>query len=99
MDSYIIEITTFKLQNEVDMEAFWSGDIKIEANYTSKQPGYISRESAYNDTTSEVLVVVKWKNNEAAKTSMGKFMTDTSVSSYVSMIDGSTMKMNRYQVK
>lgn len=99
VDSYVIEITTFKIKSTVNADEFWVEDAKVDANYTSKQPGYISRESAFDADTNEVLVVAKWTTMEHADKSMQKFMKDASVANYANMIDGSTMKMKRYIVK
>lgn len=98
-EPYVLEVTTFSYKAKVDAELFWSEDAKVEANYTSKQPGFISRESGYSKETNEVVVVVRWKTTEAADASMQKFMEDTAVSNYVMMIEGSTMKMSRYDVR
>ncbi len=99
MEPYVIEVTSFKYKATVDPETFWAADAVIEANYTSQQPGYISRESGYSDETGEVVVVVRWKTTADAEASMKKFMTDESVKAYADMILGSSMKMNRYRVK
>lgn len=96
---YVIEVTTFKYKATVDADEFWKRDAGIEADYTSKQPGYISRESGYSAADNEVVVVVRWKSQQDADASMKKFMNDTSVSDYAEMIDGATMKMARYEVK
>lgn len=98
MKSYVIEITTFKIKSTVDIEDFWNEDAKVDDNYTRKQPGYISRESAFNDETNEVLIVAKWTTMNDADNSMQKFMKDSSVADYADMIDGNTMKMTRYTV-
>lgn len=97
-NSYIIEITTFKIKSTVNSEYFWKEDAKIDANYTSKQPGCISRESGFDTETNEVLIVAKWNTKKDADASMQKFMTDNSVANYVNMIEGTTMKMKRYVV-
>lgn len=97
-NSYIIEITTFKIKSTVKTKDFWKEDAKIDANYTSKQPGYISRESGFDNETNEVLIVAKWNTKKDADASMQKFMTDNSVANYVNMIEGTTMKMKRYVV-
>nr|WP_321236750.1 hypothetical protein [uncultured Psychroserpens sp.] len=98
MKPYVIEVTTFKYLESVDANDFWKEDAKIQANYTSKQQGYIHRESGYSDETNEVLVIVKWETKEDADNSMNKFMKDTSVVKFVNMIDISTMKMTHYTV-
>ena len=96
---YVIEVTTYKIKASVSHENYWIEDAKVDANYTSKQPGYINRESGYNKDTKTFLVVAKWKTMEDAEASMAKFMKDKSVADFANMIDGSTMKMSRYLVK
>lgn len=98
MEPYVIEVTTFKYTAAVNAETFWAADAQIEANYTSIQPGFMSRESGFSEATAEVVVVVRWKTMADAEASMQKFMTDESVMTYAQMIDGKTMKMNRYSV-
>ncbi|WP_452226885.1 hypothetical protein [Lacinutrix cladophorae] len=98
INTYVIEVTTYKIKEAVSNENYWIEDAKVDANYTSKQPGYISRESAYNEDTKTFLVVAKWKTMEDAEASMAKFMKDESVADFANMIEGSTMKMSRYLV-
>ncbi len=99
MKPYVIEVTTFKYKTTADVNAFWARDAEIEADYTSMQPGYISRESGYSPDNNEVVVVVRWRTDEDANASMNKFMSDASVEDYAAMIDGASMKMARYTVK
>lgn len=94
---YVIEVTTFAYKTEVSADAFWARDAGIQADYTSQQPGFISRESALAED-GEVVVVVRWKTMADADASMQKFMQDASVADYAEMIDGPSMKMKRYQV-
>lgn len=99
MKPYVIEVTTFSYKAAVNADVFWKRDAEIEANYTSKQPGFISRESGYSKEKNEVVVVVRWEQQTDADSSMKKFMTDESVQDFANMIDGATMKMARYNVK
>ena len=99
MKSYVIEVTTFKFKTSVSADDFWKEDAKIQDIYTSKQPGYLSRESGFSEDTKEVVVIVKWGTMQDAEASMAKFMGDNSVIDYVNMIDGATMTMARYNVK
>ncbi len=99
METYVIEVTTFKYKKSVTADAFWSEDARIEEQYTSQQPGFISRESGYSENLNEVIVVVRWKTKEDADASMAKFMKDTSVKTFADMIDESSMKMARYAAK
>ena len=98
MKPYVIEVTTFKYKSTVDTDTFWSEDAKVQANYTSRQHGFISRESGYSKDSNEVLVLVRWKTATDADASMHKFMEDKSVTDYVNMIQASTMQMTRYKV-
>lgn len=93
----VIEVTSFKINANVDMAAFQKRDATIEKDFTSKQPGFLKRLSAVNDA-GEYVVVVYWKSMAEAEASMGKFMKDQSVADYAGMINGTTMKMNRYKM-
>lgn len=99
MKSYVLEITTFQYNTNVNADKFWTRDAQIEEDYTKLQPGFISRESGYSESGNEVVVVVRWKTQVDADASMKKFMEDTSVADYAEMINGTTMKMTRYNVK
>ena len=99
MKPYVIEVVTFQYKNTVNPDDFWKEDAKVEADYTSKQPGFISRESGYSENDKEVLVIVRWKSMADADASMKKFMNDASVKDFANMIDAPTMKMVRYEVK
>ncbi|MFY0631736.1 MAG: hypothetical protein JXR05_15330 [Flavobacteriaceae bacterium] len=99
MKPYVIEIVNFKIKPSVKSSDFWKEDTKIQTDYTSKQPGFINRESGYSEDSNEVLVVVKWKTNTDADASMNKFMKDESVVKFVNMIEPNTMQMKRYLVE
>lgn len=96
-ENYVLEVTTFKLKTTTNTSTFNVLDAKVEENFTSKQPGFIKRQSAVN-VNGEYVVLVYWDNNQNADASMQKFMSHTSVADYASMIDGSTMKMSRFTV-
>jgi len=91
----IMEVTTFNINSGVNQTAFAKRDAKVENDFTSKQPGFIKRQSGVNDKGNYV-VVVYWENGANAEASMTKFMSDGSVADYAQMIDDSSMKMSRY---
>jgi len=93
----IMEVTTFRINTGVDALAFAKRDAEIESDFTSKQPGFVRRQSAV-DTDGNYAVVVFWENIADAEASMGKFMSDASVADYAQMIDGPTMKMDRFSM-
>ena len=90
----VLEVTTFNLKTTASQKAFNALDAEVEANFTSKQPGFIKRESA-RDENGNYLVLVYWNTEADAEASMSKFMADPSVADYAGMIEGESMKMNR----
>ena len=91
----IMEVTTFNIKSDANPMAFAKRDAQVESDFTSKQPGFIKRQSGVDDKGNYV-VLVYWKNLADADASMNKFMGDASVSNYAQMIDAPTMKMSRY---
>ncbi len=93
----ILEVTNFKLKSTANAYEFNKLDSEVQERFTSKQPGFLRRQSAV-DENGEYVVYVYWSTIEDAKASMEKFMGDQSVADYTSMIDGSTMNMARYTI-
>ncbi len=91
----IMEVTTFNINSNANPMTFAKGDAQVESDFTSKQPGFIKRQSGVDDKGNYV-VVVYWKSLAHATASMNKFMGDASVADYAQMIDAPTMKMARY---
>ncbi|MEM1002719.1 MAG: DUF3835 domain-containing protein, partial [Bacteroidota bacterium] len=96
-DKTIMEVTTFSIGPSANPADFANLDAQVEANFTSKRPGFISRQSGINEE-GNYAVVVYWENMADADASMSKFMDAPSVSDYTKMIDASTMNMSRYAV-
>jgi len=96
-DSSVLEVTTFSIKTTANSQTFNKLDAKVQNDFTSKQPGFIRRESGVNEN-GVYTVIVYWKTLADAKASMGKFMSDASVADYASMIEGPSMKMNRYNI-
>ena len=96
-DKAIMEVTTFQLNSGADSKKFIVRDAEVENDFTSKQVGFIKRQSGVDDKGNYV-VVVYWDKMADAEASMNKFMGDVSVADYAKMIDGSSMKMSRYAI-
>lgn len=94
----VLEVTSFQLKTSANTSDFNQLDAQVEADFTSKQPGFIKRQSGV-DEKGKYVVLVYWKTIEDAKASMAKFMQDKAVADYASMIDGNSMKMGRYTIK
>lgn len=93
----VLEVTTFQLKSTADSTTFNQLDAEVEGNFTSKQSGYIKRQSAVSED-GEYVVLVYWNSIKDADTSMQKFMKDGSVAEYAAMIDENSMKMARYTI-
>lgn len=93
----IMEVTTFSINADANPMSFAKRDAQVESDFTSKQPGFITRQSGV-DEKGNYVVVVFWKSMANADASMNKFMGDASVADYAQMIDASTMKMSRYAI-
>lgn len=91
----IMEVTTFNINSDADPMAFAKQDAQVENDFTSKQSGFIKRQSGV-DEKGNYVVVVYWKSVKDAEASMSKFMSDASVAEYTQMIEASTMQMSRY---
>ncbi len=94
-DKNIMEVTTFRINSDVNPTDFAKRDAQVESDFTSQQLGFMKRQSGVDDKGNYV-VVVYWKSATDADASMNKFMGDPSVADYAQMIDGPTMKMSRY---
>ncbi|WP_324027406.1 hypothetical protein QSV08_05800 [Maribacter sp. BPC-D8] len=93
----VLEVTSFHIKTTASELEFNTLDAQIEETFTSKQPGYIKRQSGVDDQ-GRYVVLVYWKSQADAKASMDKFMADASVANYANMIEGSTMKMSRFTI-
>lgn len=91
----VIEVVTFQLKPGVSYQEFAPIDKAVEVEHVSKQPGFISRESAIG-TDREWLVLVRWESENDADASMNSFMDAKAASEFVDHIDASTMSMKRY---
>lgn len=91
----VIEVVTFKLSGGVTAAQFRLVDQEVEAQYVSRQPGFVSRESAAGEH-GEWLVIVHWRSAADANSSMASFETAPAAAKFMSSIDASTMRMKRY---
>jgi len=93
--SPVIEVVTLKLKDGITASQFLPIDREIQANYISKRPGFLSRESAPGaDHT--WLVIVHWRSVADADASMKSFSTAPASAQFMSMIVPDSMVMTRY---
>ncbi|APD06932.1 hypothetical protein UJ101_01413 [Flavobacteriaceae bacterium UJ101] len=91
----VVEVTTFNLNEGVDMAAFQARDAEIERDFASQQPGFLKRMSGV-DADGKYVIMVFWETLEDADNSIEAFGQDTSVADYFAMINGSTFLAERY---
>jgi hypothetical protein len=91
----VVEVVTFKLRGGVTAAQFRLVDQEVETQHVSKQPGFVSRESAAGEH-GEWLVIVHWRSAADADASMASFETAPAAAKFMSSIDASTMRMKRY---
>ena len=92
----VIEVVTFKLKAGVAAAEFASIDKAVEREHVTRQPGFVSRESAHG-ADGEWLVIVHWRSAKDADASMAGFEKAPAAAPFMSKIEASTMTMRRYQ--
>jgi hypothetical protein len=94
-DPQVVEVVTLKLKNGVSYPDFSPIDKAVETQHVSKQPGFISRESAAGQN-GEWLVVIHWRSAKDADASMASFASAPAAKDFMANIDASTLAMKRY---
>ena len=94
-DPQVIEVVTLKLKDGVSYADFAPIDKVVETQHVSKQPGFISRESAAGQN-GEWLVVIHWRSAKDADASMASFASAPAAKDFMANIDASTLAMKRY---
>lgn len=95
-DKGVVEIVTMNLKDGISAQDFAVVDKAIEDQHVSKQPGFVSRDTAVSGH--KWLVIVHWKSADAAQASMDTFASAPAAAEFMSMIDASPMTMTRYDV-
>lgn len=93
----VIEVVTFRIKSGVSGAEFARLDKQVEQEHVSKQPGFVSRESAFGENN-EWLVIVHWRSAADAEASMRSFEKAPAAAGFMSKIEASTMSMKRYQL-
>ncbi len=93
---YVIELATFKEKSQVQRDTFEKRDLQVNADYISRQNGYITRRIGRAEN-GERLMMIYWKTLADATTGMKEFLSDQSVADYYKMIDWKTVEMKRFK--
>ena len=89
-DGNVIEVVTFKLKAGVAAAEFASIDKAVEREHVTRQPGFVSRESAHG-ADGEWLVIVHWRSAKDADASMTSFEKAPAAAPFMSKVEPSTM--------
>ncbi len=93
--SDVVEVVTLKLKDGVGYAQFMPIDKAVETQHVSKQPGFISRESAAGQN-GEWLVIIHWQSAKDADASMASFASAPAAKDFMANIDPASLAMKRY---
>lgn len=93
---YVIELAMFKEKRQVLRDTFDKRDQQVEADYISRQTGYITRRIGIAPD-GERLMMIYWKTAADAANGMKEFLKEQSVADYAKMIDWPTVKLQSFQ--
>jgi antibiotic biosynthesis monooxygenase (ABM) superfamily enzyme len=91
-----VETVNFRLKPDTDEQEFLEQNRRVEQNFVSQQPGFISRETAKSEE-GDYIVVLHWERPEDAQASMDKFLAAPDTKDFTALIDLDTFKMTRYK--
>lgn len=93
-DTVVIEIATMTLAEGMTPDAFAKIDARVDAEHVSQQPGFISRQSGFEDDT--WVAIVQWESHEAAQASMDNFASAPAAAEFMGGVDAESIVMTRY---
>lgn len=94
----VIEIATFDLNEGVSASDFAVYDQAVEEQHVALQPGFVSRETGFNED-GQWLVVVHWDSVASADASMSSFATAPAAADFMANLQPATMAMKRYDIQ
>ena len=96
--NYVIEVGTYHTRKGIDTTQFVVADSMMEQVFTSKQPGFISRESGL-DSAKNWLVVVSYDNAAHADAAFKTFKTNPNAAAFRNRIDTASLHLQKFKVK
>lgn len=96
--NYNIQVGTYHTKKGVKMADFKKIDSLMEQVYTSKQPGFISRESGI-DQKGNWLVVVSYDTEANANAAYERFKTNPLAADFRNNIDTASLSLQNFLVK
>ncbi|MDO5618088.1 antibiotic biosynthesis monooxygenase family protein [Kocuria sp.] len=90
----VVEIVSFRVKAEVDPIQFAQIDAAVGRDYVSRQPGFLSRETAKGDDG--WVVIVHWADTAAADASMASYEQAPAAAEQMSCMEEGSMVMRRF---
>lgn len=97
MTKHTLEVVEFRLNNNVQEDAFITQISKTDA-FLSSLNGFIKRNTAKNEDGLWI-DIVEWQDMKSAKNAAEKFMTVAETKEFGAMIDHKTIRMEHFEVK
>ena len=95
---YTLELVTYCLNDDADLDAFLALNREVGETFTSIQPGFLHREIGKKDDGAW-LIAVFWKTAEDARNSIANIDSIPDVvNSYMSMINRDTLKRDIFDI-
>ncbi|HVF31923.1 MAG TPA: hypothetical protein VM933_02700 [Acidimicrobiales bacterium] len=91
-----MELTTFRLREGVDENAFLAADAAVQA-FHHRQPGLLRRTTARDTSSGDWLVVILWASWPHADAAVQAGRADEAVQSFAAMIDRASIAVRRFE--
>jgi len=91
----MIEIMTFKLVPGTDETRFEAADRKVQTQFAYQQPGLVRRTAARGADGGWVVITL-WRSEQDADAAGAGWADDPLVVGFMALVDGSTVRTDRY---
>jgi hypothetical protein len=91
----MIEVTTFRLIDDANADAYKDIDARLQTEFFYQQPGLVRRTTARSDDGTWVTIVV-WSDLAAAQLAVTKSFGRKEFSEALALIDSQSIEMRRY---
>lgn len=94
--SAFVELMTYDLKSETDIDNFNRVNRQVETDFTSKRKGFLQRLTGSNEEGRQA-VAVYWENKKLSDASISAFMDAPVSQAFMENMDQSTISMGRYK--
>jgi hypothetical protein len=92
----VIEVTTFRLRPQAEEADFLDADRRVQTGFFYGNQGLLRRTTARGDG-GRWAVVTSWASAADAEASAAKAVDETLVGRFLSFVDPTTLRTDRYQ--